>query len=82
MPRVYEEGQDGAVPCDEGNHLIGDGVHFESVTDAAHQMKRRLEQEVIAPLKHWMLSYRSCQVRHQRVRPGGPLCAPPWARER
>ena len=47
----------------EESRAIGHGVHFDSVTDAATVMKRRLEQEVIAPLKHWMLSYKTAQVR-------------------
>lgn len=67
LPRVYEEGQDGAVPADD-QQPIGRGVATELVTEAAGMMRNRLEKEVIAPLKLWTQSYKAVQV-HTICRP-------------
>jgi hypothetical protein len=68
LPRVYEEGHSGqAVPSEPEPSMIGGDVQVERLTSAAQETKKRLDVEVIQPVKAWMVAYRTIAV---RVQPG------------
>lgn len=68
LPRVYEEGHNGvAVPCEPEPTMIGGNVQVERLTTAAQDLKKRLETEVIQPIKQWMVAYRTIQERMKRL---------------
>jgi hypothetical protein len=62
LPRVYEEGHTGEATSTEEATLIGPDVQVERLTSAAKDLKTRLDQEVIQPIKQWMSAYRIIQV--------------------
>jgi hypothetical protein len=63
LPRVYEEGHSGAaVPSEPEATLIGGDVQVERLTAAAQETKKRLEIEVLQPIKQWMVAYRTILV--------------------
>lgn len=63
LPRVYEEGHNGqAVPSEPEPSMIGGDVQVERLTSAAQETKKRLDMEVIQPIKQWMVAYRTIQV--------------------
>jgi hypothetical protein len=63
LPRVYEEGHNGqAVPSEPEPSMIGGDVQVERLTSAAQETKKRLEIEVLQPIKQWMVAYRTIQV--------------------
>jgi hypothetical protein len=63
LPRVYEEGHNGqAVPSEPEPCMIGGDVQVERLTTAATETKKRLEMEVIQPIKQWMVAYRTIHV--------------------
>ena len=63
LPRVYEEGHNGqAVPSEPEPCMIGGDVQVERLTAAAQETKKRLDMEVIQPIKQWMVAYRTIQV--------------------
>jgi hypothetical protein len=64
LPRVYEEGHTGEATSTEEATLIGPDVQVERLTAAAKDLKTRLDQEVIQPIKQWTSAYRIIQVRH------------------
>ena len=65
LPRAYEEAQNGvAQACSEGEpKLIGQGVQVDSLMQCAADLKNRLEEEVVKPLKHWYAAYKNIVVR-------------------
>lgn len=64
LPRVYEEGHSGqAVPSEPEPSMIGGDVQVERLTSAAQETKKRLDIEVIQPIKQWMVAYRTIAVR-------------------
>ncbi len=64
LPRVYEEGHNGqAVPSEPEPCMVGGDVQVERLTSAAVDTKKRLEVEVIQPIKQWMVAYRTIAVR-------------------
>jgi hypothetical protein len=64
LPRVYEEGHNGqAVPSEPEPSMIGGDVQVERLTSAAAESKKRLDIEVLQPIKQWMVAYRTIQVR-------------------
>ncbi len=72
LPRAYEEAQNGvAQACSEGEpKLIGQGVQVDSLMQCSADLKNRLEEEVVKPLKHWYAAYKNIVVRRTaRVRP-------------
>ncbi len=62
LPRAYEEGQNGAVPCSDEARLIGQGVQVDGISKAAQDLKTRLEEEVIKPLRAWLMVYKTVSV--------------------
>ncbi|GLC52193.1 hypothetical protein PLESTB_000593500 [Pleodorina starrii] len=58
LPRSFEEGRDGAVPCTEEPKMIGHGVGVDILQQSAIDLKTRLEEEVIHPLRAWHEAYR------------------------
>ncbi len=76
LPRVYEEGHNGqAVPSEPEPSMIGGDVQVERLTSAAQETKKRLEIEVLQPIKQWMVAYRTIMVRAVCVFGGGELMA-------
>ncbi|GBF94371.1 TBC1 domain family member 2A [Raphidocelis subcapitata] len=68
LPRVYEEGHNGAaVPSEPEPSMIGGDVQVERLTSAAQETKKRLEIEVLQPIKQWMVAYRTIQERMKRL---------------
>jgi hypothetical protein len=64
LPRVYEEGHNGqAVPSEPEPTMIGGDVQVERLTSAAQETKKRLDIEVLQPIKQWMVAYRTILVR-------------------
>jgi len=64
LPRVYEEGHNGqAVPSEPEPTMIGGDVQVERLTSAAQETKKRLDIEVLQPIKQWMVAYRTIMVR-------------------
>ncbi|GFR46221.1 hypothetical protein Agub_g7764 [Astrephomene gubernaculifera] len=59
LPRAYEEGLNGAVPCSEEAKLIGQGVGLEILQQASNNLWSRLDDEVIKPLRSWLVAYRT-----------------------
>lgn len=61
LPRAYEEAQNGvAQACSEGEpKLIGQGVQVDSLMQCSADLKNRLEEEVVKPLKHWYAAYKN-----------------------
>jgi len=63
LPRVYEEGHNGqAVPSEPEPTMVGGDVQVERLTTAAQETKKRLDVEVIQPIKQWMVAYRTIAV--------------------
>ncbi len=63
LPRVYEEGHNGqAVPSEPEPSMIGGDVQVERLTSAAQETKKRLDMEVVQPIRQWMVAYRTIQV--------------------
>lgn len=62
LPRAYEEGLNGAVPCSDEPKLIGQGVGLDILQQAANDLRLRLDEEVIKPLRSWLVAYRSVCV--------------------
>jgi hypothetical protein len=84
LPRVYEEGHNGqAVPSEPEPTMIGGDVQVERLTSAAQETKKRLDIEVLQPIKQWMVAYRTIMVRPlQRLKAcAGSTHAPRAARE-
>ena len=68
LPRVYEEGHNAtAVPSEAEPAMIGGDVQVERLTSAAAETKKRLDTEVITPIKQWMVAYRTIQERLKRL---------------
>ncbi|KAI8464016.1 MAG: hypothetical protein J3K34DRAFT_441919 [Monoraphidium minutum] len=68
LPRVYEEGHNGqAVPSEPEPSMIGGDVQVERLTSAAQETKKRLEIEVLQPIKQWMVAYRTIMERMKRL---------------
>ena len=68
LPRVYEEGHNGAaVPSEPEPTMIGGDVQVERLTSAAQEAKKRLEVEVLQPVKQWMVAYRTIAERMKRL---------------
>ncbi|KIZ05410.1 hypothetical protein MNEG_2545 [Monoraphidium neglectum] len=68
LPRVYEEGHNGqAVPSEPEPSMIGGDVQVERLTSAAAESKKRLDIEVLQPIKQWMVAYRTIQERMRRL---------------
>lgn len=68
LPRVYEEGHSGqAIPSDPEPCMIGGDVQVERLTSSAQELKKRLDAEVIQPIKQWMVAYRTIQERMKRL---------------
>lgn len=67
LPRVYEESHTGEATSTEEATLIGPDVQVERLTSAAKDLKGRLDQEVIQPIKQWMSAYRIIQERMNRL---------------
>lgn len=75
LPRVYEEGHNGqAVPSEPEPSMIGGDVQVERLTSAAQETKKRLDIEVLQPIKQWMVAYRTIMVR--RLRGAGDASSP------
>jgi hypothetical protein len=69
LPRVYEEGHNGqAVPSEPEPTMVGGDVQVERLTTASAETKKRLDVEVIQPIKQWMVAYRTIAVSKQRGR--------------
>lgn len=62
IPRVYEEGEHGAVPADHERPIIGKDVQVELIITAGKDMKDHMEDQVINPMGQWMVAYRTIQV--------------------
>lgn len=73
MPRAFEEGRDGAVPCTEEPKLIGQGVGLEVLQHAVNELKIRLDEDVIKPLRSWLIAYRSVCVSTVRAKELGKI---------
>lgn len=72
LPRVYEEGHNGqAVPSEPEPTMIGGDVQVERLTSAAAEAKKRLDVEVLQPVKQWMVAYRTILVRRPLGRARG-----------
>ncbi len=68
LPRVYEEGHAGAaVPSDPEATPIGGDVQVERLTSAAAEARKRLDVEVLQPVKQWMVAYRTIAERMRRL---------------
>lgn len=67
LPRAYEMGQNGPVPLEEEPRPIGQNVHIDKIVGSAQDLKRRLETEVIQPIKEWMVAYRTIQDRMRQL---------------
>ncbi|PNH05628.1 hypothetical protein TSOC_008132 [Tetrabaena socialis] len=67
LPRAYDEGQNGAVPCSEEPMLIGQGVAVDCLPQAAADLKARLEEEVIKPLRLWLTAYKVVSDRMEKL---------------
>ncbi|EFJ46717.1 hypothetical protein VOLCADRAFT_105381 [Volvox carteri f. nagariensis] len=67
LPRAFEEGRDGAVPCTEEPKLIGQGVGVEILQQAANDLKARLDEDVIKPLRSWLIAYRAVCDRMEKL---------------
>eukprot|EP00879_Flechtneria_rotunda_P003541 GHRR01003775.1.p1 GENE.GHRR01003775.1~~GHRR01003775.1.p1 ORF type:complete len:313 (+),score=114.22 GHRR01003775.1:394-1332(+) len=68
LPRVYEEGHNGqAVPSEPEPTMVGGDVQVERLTTAAQQTKKRLDIEVLQPVKQWMVAYRTIGERMKRL---------------
>lgn len=67
LPRAYEEGQNGPAPIEEEPRPIGQNVHIDRITSSAGEMKRRLDNEVIQPVKEWMVAYRTISDRMRQL---------------
>jgi hypothetical protein len=63
LPRQYEEGANGAAPLAEEPKLVGQGVPVDELTRAANELRQRLDDEVLKPLRSWLEAYRSVAVR-------------------
>ena len=62
LPRAYEEDEQGrAVPIEEPR-IIGATVAVDRITQAGKDMQKRLEQEVLQPLKQWTMAFKNIQV--------------------
>ncbi|KAF6254017.1 hypothetical protein COO60DRAFT_360665 [Scenedesmus sp. NREL 46B-D3] len=68
LPRVYEEGHNGqAVPSEAEPTMVGGDVQVERLTTASAETKKRLDVEVIQPIKQWMVAYRTIAERMRRL---------------
>ncbi|KAI8465768.1 MAG: hypothetical protein J3K34DRAFT_77933 [Monoraphidium minutum] len=68
LPRVYEEGHNGqAVPSEPEPTMIGGDVQVERLTSASAETKKRLDIEVLQPIKQWMVAYRTILERMRRL---------------
>jgi hypothetical protein len=67
LPRVYEEGHNGlAVPSEPEPTMVGGDVQVEQLVSAAQETRKRLDVEVIQPIKQWMVAYRTIAVSGQQ----------------
>lgn len=68
LPRVYEEGHNSqAVPSEPEPTMVGGDVQVERLTTASAETKKRLDVEVIQPIKQWMVAYRTIAERMRRL---------------
>ncbi|KAF6251551.1 hypothetical protein COO60DRAFT_607628 [Scenedesmus sp. NREL 46B-D3] len=68
LPRVYEEGHNGlAVPSEPEPTMVGGDVQVEQLVTAAQETRKRLDVEVIQPIKQWMVAYRTIAERMRRL---------------
>ncbi|KAF8068224.1 hypothetical protein HT031_001910 [Scenedesmus sp. PABB004] len=68
LPRVYEEGHNGAaVPSEPEPTMVGGDVAVEQLVSAAVETRKRLDVEVIQPIKQWMVAYRTIAERMRRL---------------
>lgn len=68
LPRVYEEGHNGqAVPSEPEATMVGGDVQVEQLTTAAQETRKRLDVEVVQPIKQWMVAYRTIAVSSARA---------------
>jgi hypothetical protein len=68
LPRVYEEGHDGhAVPSEAEAAMIGGDVQVERLSTSAQDVKKRLDVEVLQPIKQWTVAYRTIAVSRRGI---------------
>lgn len=68
LPRVYEEGHNGqAVPSEPEPTMVGGDVQVDQLVTAAQETKKRLDVEVLQPIKQWMVAYRTIAERMRRL---------------
>lgn len=68
LPRVYATSIEGlAVPIDtEAGAIIGTGVNFPVIDEAANHTKNKLRNEVLHPLDQWLNAYRTIKQRNKK----------------
>eukprot|EP00878_Enallax_costatus_P015798 GHUV01016555.1.p1 GENE.GHUV01016555.1~~GHUV01016555.1.p1 ORF type:complete len:317 (+),score=103.84 GHUV01016555.1:252-1202(+) len=68
LPRVYEEGHNGqAVPSEPEPTMVGGDVNVDQLVTASQETKKRLDVEVLQPIKQWMVAYRTIAERMRRL---------------
>lgn len=68
LPRVYATSTEGlAVPVDtDAGAIIGTGVNFAVIDEAANHTKNKLRNEVLHPLDQWLNAYRTIKQRNKK----------------
>eukprot|EP00798_Chlamydomonas_sp_ICE-L_P030029 gene30029-17923_t len=67
LPRAWDMGANGPVPLELQPQAIGQNVNIDKILQSADEMKKRLEAEVIQPVKEWMVAYRTIQDRMKQL---------------
>ncbi|KAG2451877.1 hypothetical protein HYH02_003652 [Chlamydomonas schloesseri] len=68
LPRTYDEGSNGtAMPVSEDAKLIGQGIAVDRLQEAANELRQRLDDEVIKPLRSWLMAYRTVSERMEKL---------------
>ncbi|PNW71418.1 hypothetical protein CHLRE_16g653450v5 [Chlamydomonas reinhardtii] len=67
LPRTYEEGANGVVPVSEEAKLIGQGIAVDRLQESANELRQRLDDEVIKPLRSWLMAYRTVSERMEKL---------------
>eukprot|EP00201_Polytomella_parva_P017152 CAMPEP_0175058940 /NCGR_PEP_ID=MMETSP0052_2-20121109/12137_1 /TAXON_ID=51329 ORGANISM="Polytomella parva, Strain SAG 63-3" /NCGR_SAMPLE_ID=MMETSP0052_2 /ASSEMBLY_ACC=CAM_ASM_000194 /LENGTH=326 /DNA_ID=CAMNT_0016324397 /DNA_START=44 /DNA_END=1020 /DNA_ORIENTATION=- len=67
LPRVFDDTGNGLVAIEDDAKLIGHGVNIEGLSNASEDLKKRLEEEVLLPLRQWVAAYQAIKERMAKL---------------
>lgn len=67
LPRLYEDGAGGAFPATRELMPVGAGVHTDALLASSHDVKERLQNEVLGPIEQWLNAYKVIKERNTKL---------------